>query len=58
MFSNGFVSLILALGVAGWVYAKSSRHTGGNKQSALIAAAAVALGTFIVAFTLLAVLFG
>jgi hypothetical protein len=57
MFSNGFISLVLALGAGGWTYAKSSRRTGGNMQSAMVAAVAVGILAFIVAFTLLATLF-
>lgn len=57
MFSNWFVSLIMAVGIGGWTYAKSSRRSGGNSQTALIAGSAVGILVFIVSLTLLAVLF-
>lgn len=46
--SSTVVSLLLAIGVSGWVYSKTSRSTGGNTQSAITAAAATGILAFIV----------
>ena len=46
-----FVIIILALAVAGWVYVQALRRTGGNKNTSLLAAAAVGIVVFIIALT-------
>lgn len=52
--TDGFISFLFAIGVAGWVYAKLARRTGGgNQQNAFIGAAAAGILGFIFFFTLL-----
>jgi hypothetical protein len=53
---NAFVALIGAIGVGGWIYAKTSRRTGGNAKSALLVAAIAALFAFIVLLSLIGAL--
>lgn len=50
---NGFIALIVSAGVAGWVYNKLMRSSGGNVKSAGIAASIVGVGAFIVILMLL-----
>lgn len=54
--SNGLIAFMFAAGLAGWVYSKIHRQTGGNTQSALTVAAAAGLIGFIFFFTLLRML--
>lgn len=53
MFSNATIALILAIGVAGWVYSKVNLSTGGNTQSTLIVTAVAAVFTFVLALILI-----
>lgn len=45
---NLLVSIFAAIGVAGWVYSKMSRSTGGNVQSASIVAGFAGLAAFVI----------
>ena len=42
------VSIFAGVGVAGWVYSKIMRSTGGNAQSSLIVAGAAGLAVAVV----------
>jgi hypothetical protein len=57
MFSNLTVGIVLGIGVAGWVYAKLQRYTGGNTQSSLIGAVIVGLIVALVGTTLMSLVF-
>lgn len=46
------IAFLAGVGVAGWVYAKFSRSTGGNTRSSLLGAGLVGVVVFIVVFTL------
>lgn len=51
--SNWIVALMLAAGVAGWVYSKMSRRLGyGNTQSLWIVVAAAFVAVFLFVWTL------
>lgn len=43
MFSNLTVGIIMGIGVAGWVYSKIYKRTGGNTQNSLVVAVLVGL---------------
>lgn len=51
--TNGLIAFLAAIGVAGWVYAKFNRSTGGNTRSSLLGAGLVGAVVFIVLFTLI-----
>jgi hypothetical protein len=51
--SNVFIGILLAVGVGGWVYAKTQKSTGGNTQNSLIVAGIAAFFAFVVALTIL-----
>jgi uncharacterized membrane protein YeaQ/YmgE (transglycosylase-associated protein family) len=53
MFSNLLVGAVMGIGVAGWVFAKTQKHNGGQTQQSLLVAAIVGLITVLVATTLL-----
>lgn len=53
MASNILVGFLLAAGSSAWVYAKVSRSSGGNTQSALIVAGIVGVGVWIAVILLL-----
>lgn len=55
--SNGLVGLFAGIGAAGWVYAKMSRRTGGNTQTALIVAGVAGIFAFGIVFLLLGAFF-
>lgn len=50
---KGFIALLCGIGVAGWVYAKTSRSSGGNEQSSMIAGGAAGVVAFIVMLLIL-----
>lgn len=45
---NLLVSIFAAVGVAGWVYSKVNRSSGGNLQSSAIVAGFAGLAAFVV----------
>ena len=46
--SNFMVALLVGLGVAGWIYGKMMRRTGGITQNALIVAGTGGLFAFLI----------
>ena len=57
MFSNGMVAFLFAVGVSGWIYAKTMRTTGNNTKNALTVAGIVAVIAFIFMLLLLDMVF-
>lgn len=47
MFSNVMIAFLAAIGLAGWVYAKVQRSTGGNTANSLVVAGGSGLVLFI-----------
>lgn len=57
MFSNFAVGIYFGIGLAGWVYAKMQRQTGGNTTNSLIVAGGSGLVGFLLISTLLGIVF-
>jgi hypothetical protein len=55
--SDALVGIFFGLGAGMWLYAKVM-HSSGNQQSALITGGSVALGGFLLVFTLFKFVFG
>jgi hypothetical protein len=46
--TNGFIALMLGVGVSGWVYSKMMRQTGNNTKNSLTVAGIVAVIAFFI----------
>lgn len=51
--NNGFIGVLLAIGIGGWVFAKTQKSTGNNTKTALIVAGVAAFFAFILMLTIL-----
>ena len=51
------IGFVAGLGLAGWVYSKMYRSSGGNTQNALIVAGAAGVGGMVLIMTLLSIFF-
>lgn len=51
--SSFVIALLFAIGGGGWIYAKTSRTTGGNTQTAITMGAVAGVAIFIIAMILL-----
>lgn len=58
MFTNAMIALFIAGPFGVWVYSKSYSRTGGNKESAMMAAAISAGVAFLVVVTLISLIPG
>lgn len=51
------IGFVAGIGLAGWVYSKIYRSSGGNTQNALIVAGCAGLGGMVLIITLLSIVF-
>lgn len=54
--SSFAIALIMAAGVAAWVYSKVSDRTGGNTQNAIVVTSVTAVIVFVITLTILSLI--
>ena len=55
--SNILVGFLAGAGIAGWVYSKMIRSTGGNTQNALIVAGSAGVAAWVILVLILGMIF-
>ncbi len=55
--SNLLIGFLAGAGIAGWVYSKMYRSTGGNTGNALIVAGSAGVGAWVIVVIILGLIF-
>lgn len=55
--SNGMISLLTALGIGAWIYAKMYRSSGGNRVNAMVVSGGAGLVVFLAMMAILNAIF-